>query len=159
MQTQWWQINHVCLNFFSSIDGMTNSQYMFISCIGLHCAYRCSGAKNAGLCADPVMTNKPCLLDIFSSIDGITNSKYIYISYIVLHCSCRCSDAINVGLCAEQVITNKPCLLDIFIRPFEKRTYYAMAMSVRLSVRPSEVSGLFFNILWDIDLKLDICIK
>ena len=24
-----------------------------------------------------------------------------------------------------------------FIRPFEKRTYYAMAMSVRLSVRPS----------------------
>ena len=25
----------------------------------------------------------------------------------------------------------------IFIRPFEKRTYYAMAMSVRLSVRPS----------------------
>ena len=26
---------------------------------------------------------------------------------------------------------------DLFIRPFEKRTYYAMAMSVRLSVRPS----------------------
>ena len=25
----------------------------------------------------------------------------------------------------------------VFIRPFEKRTYYAMAMSVRLSVRPS----------------------
>ena len=37
----------------------------------------------------------------------------------------------------------------IFIRPFEKRTYYAMAMSVRLSVRPSvrpsEFSGLFFQ--------------
>ena len=28
-------------------------------------------------------------------------------------------------------------LVMIFIRPFEKRTYYAMAMSVRLSVRPS----------------------
>ena len=28
-------------------------------------------------------------------------------------------------------------LLFIFIRPFEKRTYYAMAVSVRLSVRPS----------------------
>ena len=25
----------------------------------------------------------------------------------------------------------------VFIRPFEKRTYYAMAMSVRLSIRPS----------------------
>ena len=50
----------------------------------------------------------------------------------------------------------------IFIRPFEKRTYYAMAMSVRLSVRPSvrpsEFSGLFFNMLWDINLKLIICI-
>ena len=51
----------------------------------------------------------------------------------------------------------------IFIRPFEKRTYYAMAMSVRLSVRPSvrpsEFSGLFFNVLWDINLKLGICIQ
>ena len=50
----------------------------------------------------------------------------------------------------------------IFIRPFEKRTYYAMAMSVRLSVRPSvrpsEFSGLFFNMLWDINFKLGICI-
>ena len=55
----------------------------------------------------------------------------------------------------------------VFIRPFEKRTYYAMAMSVRLSVRPSirpsvrpsEFSGLFFNVLWDINLKLGICIQ
>ena len=29
-------------------------------------------------------------------------------------------------------------------------TYYAVAMSVRLSVRPSAFSGLFFNMLWDI---------
>ena len=49
--------------------------------------------------------------------------------------------------------------LFLFIRPFEKRTYYAMAMSVRLSVRPSEFSGLFFNVLWDINLKLGICIQ
>ena len=39
----------------------------------------------------------------------------------------------------------------VFIRPFEKRMYYAVAMSVRLSVppsvRPSEFSGLFFNML------------
>ena len=51
----------------------------------------------------------------------------------------------------------------VFIRPFEKRTYYAMAMSIRLSVRPSvrpsEFSGLFFNVLWDINLKLGICIQ
>ena len=47
----------------------------------------------------------------------------------------------------------------IFIRPFEKRTYYAMAMSVRPSVRPSEFSGIFFNVLWDINLKLGICIQ
>ena len=93
---------------------MTNSKSMYISYIVLHCAYRCSGAKNAGLCADPVMTNKPCLLDIFSSIYGITNSKYMYTSYISLHCACRCSDAINDGLCAEPVMTNKPCMLDIF---------------------------------------------
>ena len=51
----------------------------------------------------------------------------------------------------------------IFIRPFEKRTYYAVAMSVRLSVRPSvrpsAFSGLFFNMLWDINLKLGIYIQ
>ena len=29
------------------------------------------------------------------------------------------------------------CDTDLFIRPFEKRTYYAVAMSVRPSVRPS----------------------
>ena len=85
-----------------------------ISYIVLYCNCRCSDAINVGLCADPVMTNDPCLLDIFSSTDGITNSKYMYISYIVLHCSCRCSDVINVGLCADPVMTNKPCLFDIF---------------------------------------------
>ena len=31
--------------------------------------------------------------------------------------------------------------------------------SVRPSVRPSEFSGLFFNVLWDINLKLGICIQ
>ena len=57
-----------------------------------------------------------------------------------------------------------PCF---FIRPFEKRTYYAVAMSVRPSVRlsvrpsvrPSGFSGLFFNMLWDINLKLGIYIQ
>ena len=46
-------------------------------------------------------------------------------------------------------------------------TYYAVAMSVRpsvcpsvcLSVRPSAFSGLFFNMLWDINLKLGIYIQ
>ena len=72
-------------------------------------------AKNARLCADPVMTNKPCLLDIFVSFtDGITKSKYMYISYIVLHSSCRYSGAKNVRLCADPVMTNKKCLFDIF---------------------------------------------
>ena len=60
------------------------------------------------------------------------------------------------------------CRPDPFIiRPFEKRTYYAVAMSVRpsvhlsvrLSVRPSGFSGLFFNMLWDINLKLGIYIQ
>ena len=37
-------------------------------------------------------------------------------------------------------------IIMIFIRPFEKRTYYAMAMSVRLSVRPSvRVFRTFFQ--------------
>ena len=30
---------------------------------------------------------------------------------------------------------------------------------LRTSVRPSEFSGLFFNMLWDINLKLGICIQ
>ena len=38
-------------------------------------------------------------------------------------------------------------------------TYYAVAMSVRSSVRPSAFSGLFFNMLWDINLKLGIYIQ
>ena len=46
-------------------------------------------------------------------------------------------------------------------------TYYAVAMSVRPSVcpsvrpsvRPSAFSGLFFNMLWDINLKLGIYIQ
>ena len=43
----------------------------------------------------------------------------------------------------------------LFIPPFEKQTYYAVAMSVR----PSAFSGLFFNMLWDINLKLGIYIQ
>ena len=40
-----------------------------------------------------------------------------------------------------------------FIRPFEKRTYHAVPMSVRLSSRPFvSVFGTFFNMLSDIDL-------
>ena len=52
---------------------------------------------------------------------------------------------------------------------FEKRTYYAVAMSGLkngrimpwqcLSVRPSEFSGLLFNMLWDIIFKLSIYIQ
>ena len=38
---------------------------------------------------------------------------------------------------AGQEITGKSLFFLIFIRPFEKRMYYAMAMSVRLSVRQS----------------------
>ena len=66
--------------------------------------------------------------------------------------------------CMYVVLTHWPVEKSIvkvllFIRPFEKRTYYAMAMSVRRSVRPSEFSGLFYNVLWDINLKLGICIQ
>ena len=35
----------------------------------------------------------------------------------------------------------------------------SVRLSVRPSVRPSEFSGLFFNVLWDINLKLGICIQ
>ena len=54
----------------------------------------------------------------------------------------------------------------IFIRPFEKRDVLcrgnvrpSVCPSVRPSVRPSAFSGLFFNMLWDINLKLGICIQ
>ena len=54
-----------------------------------------------------------------------------------------------------------------FIRPFEKRDVLCRGnvrpsvrlSSVRPSVRPSAFSGLFFNMLWDINLKLGICIQ
>ena len=41
-----------------------------------------------------------------------------------------------------------------FIRPFEKRTYYAMAMSVRLSVRPSVRPSFpdFFSTCFEISI-------
>ena len=42
-----------------------------------------------------------------------------------------------------------------FIRPFEKRTYYAMAMSVRLSVRPSVRPSFpdFFSTCFEISIS------
>ena len=42
----------------------------------------------------------------------------------------------------------------VFIRPFEKRTYYAMAMSVRLSVRPSVRPSFpdFFSTCFEISI-------
>ena len=93
--------------------------------IVLDCACRCSGVKNAGLCADPVMTNKQCVIDIFFSfIDGITNRRFMYISYIVLHCACRCSGAIKVGLCADPVMTYNVCLsFFLFIDGITNRRY------------------------------------
>ena len=55
---------------------------------------------------------------------------------------------------------------NIFIRPFEKRDVLcrgnvrpSVCPSVCPSVRPSAFSGLFFNMLWDINLKLGICIQ
>ena len=41
----------------------------------------------------------------------------------------------------------------IFIRPSSDGTYYGMVMSVRVTVRPSQFSALFFYMLWDIRLK------
>ena len=43
---------------------------------------------------------------------------------------CNVFDQIKKGLGSDET-------KHLFIRPFEKRMYYAMAMSVRLSVRPS----------------------
>ena len=46
------------------------------------------------------------------------------------------------------------------ISPFEKWTYYAVAMSVRLPVRPSvRVFRIFLNRLGAIDFKLSIYIQ
>ena len=45
-------------------------------------------------------------------------------------------------------------VFSFFIRPFEKRTYYAMAMSVRLSVRPSVRPSFpdFFSTCFEISI-------
>ena len=46
---------------------------------------------------------------------------------------------IFIPICNMYVFKMLPIILILFIHPFEKRTYYAVAMSVR----PSEFSGLF----------------
>ena len=47
----------------------------------------------------------------------------------------------------------------VFKCPFEKRTFKRTYYAVTMSVRPSAFSGLFFNMLWDINLKLGIYIQ
>ena len=52
-----------------------------------------------------------------------------------------------------------PCPLigwNIFIRPSSDGTFYGMVMSVRVSVRPSQFSALFFYMFWHFDLKFCI---
>ena len=53
--------------------------------------------------------------------------------------------------CNEEIMI----LSNNFIRPFEKRSYYA----VRPSIRPSFPDCFFFNMLWDINFKLGIYIQ
>ena len=95
---------------------------------------------------------------VFHSLPGITEK---YVCPRLLHRY----NSLGMGSPYIQYIPRN--MHTVFIRPFEKRSYYAMAMSVRPSVRlsvcpsvrPSAFSGLFFNMLWDINLKLGIYIQ
>ena len=78
--------------------------------------YPCSTKVKAGILASP------CRLPA----DRIVSALYL------LQCS---PDPFLIH--TSQSSNFRRCVMCIFIRPFEKRTYYAMAMSVRLSVRPS----------------------
>ena len=62
-----------------------------------------------------------------------------------------------VSICIS-IIVYKYVSGPLFIRPFEKRDVLCRG-NVRPSVRPSAFSGLFFNMLWDINLKLAIYIQ
>ena len=84
----------------------------------------------------------------------LTEITLLYVIYsLIIICTVRL--CVMLWL-ADGNFTHTPLF---FIRPFEKRTYYAVALSVRLSVRPSAFSGLFFNMLWDINLKLGTYIQ
>ena len=101
----------------------------------------------------PIMECGACLAFNSPILRCDTSSHFIINVWLVtIYTNCKTEHFPEVLCCLL------PCLFFI-IRPFEKRTYYAMAMSVRLSVRPSEFAGLFFNVLWDINLKLGICIQ
>ena len=68
------------------------------------------------------------------------------------------SDSMSCLQAIEGEDTENPFI----IRPFEKRDVLCrgnVRPSVRPSDRPSAFSGLFFNMLWDINLKLDIYIQ
>ena len=60
--------------------------------------------------------------------------------------------------CSAEAFINAGIQCCLVIRPFEKRDVLCRG-NVRPSVRPSAFSGLFFNMLWDINLKLGIYIQ
>ena len=75
----------------------------------------------------------------------------------------------RIGFSKNVLKCLKACLVSVFwvfqsicIRPFEKRDVLCrgnVRPSVYPSVCPSRFSGLFFNMLWDINLKLGIYIQ
>ena len=67
------------------------------------------------------------------------------------------SDILSDHLKTFPSIIKLKCLM-IFYTPVWKTDVLCYG-NVRPSVRPSEFSGLFFNVLWDINLKLGICIQ
>ena len=71
--------------------------------------------------------------------------------------------SVHIGTCCqfhqlpfsnETLVTVSGWEVYFFIRPFEKRTYYALAMSVRLSVRPSVRPSFpdFFSTCFEISI-------
>ena len=105
-------------------------------------------------------------------------------TFLVFHDVCHCidfdalhvfqhKDSLSDSVTPSKHVLHAKCLHGefeylrlIFIRPFEKRDVLcrgnvrpSVRLSVRPSVRPSAFSGLFFNMLWDINLKLGIYIQ
>ena len=91
------------------------------------------------------------------------------IIYLLMHICVNLTERVNCRIIElkkkkHQLKTNVLAIvfmiliLSLFIRPFEKRDVLCRG-NVRLSIRPSAFSAFFFNMLWDINLKLGIYIQ
>ena len=118
-------LNHQCLAPSNAFCFPHTPSFSTIT----HGSRRTELPKNYACSCDLFVVNHWLILPISLRFISLTQ-KYSYYSHS--------ASGTTLGFCSLK--------WSLFIRPFEKRTYYAMAMSVRLSVRPSvRVFRTFFQ--------------